>query len=309
MLRKIPQILMPACVMLFSATFVYGQRCDDEGVVRLGRRQARQSRHDVEAAPQMTCGPEGCPAGVACPPGMVCPDGTCQFATYGPCGPCGPGCGNSCCHEKLCHILHWLSPYHCGCTHPPDHGWAPPLKVPMNGYATGEPGSIGRVPVRYQRTFPASWTGESTGARSGFRYPMAYWPTDTTQLGYYYQQVPTWIPNPSMVPPVPHPAEYHTPDFRCRQCGHDGGFGQGCPNCPGFPIEGDVVSEGVIYDSMESSASPEGPVYESQPTNETPAAQPAHPYAPSPSVAPLAPTDAALEKSAAAPELVPVPAK
>ena len=36
-------------------------------------------------------------------------------------------------------------------------------------------------------------------------------PTDTTQLGYYYQTVPRWHPNPNMVPPAPNPRQWHQP--------------------------------------------------------------------------------------------------
>lgn len=34
-------------------------------------------------------------------------------------------------------------------------------------------------------------------------------PTDTTQLGYYYQKVPTWAPVPGRIPPAPQPGEWH----------------------------------------------------------------------------------------------------
>ncbi len=305
--------LTPACVMLLSAAFAYGQACDDEGVVRLGRRHRRQANQapcDAASAAYGGATFEQAPCGAACPPGTICPEGVCPGGVcgYGPCGH-GPGCA---CHEHLCQVLQWLSPYHTGCTLPPDHGWAPPLKKPMNGAATGEPGSIGRVPVRYTRYFPAAWTGEQTGARAGFRYPMVYMPTDTTQLGYYYQQVPTWSPNPGMVPPVPNPAEWHSPDFSgsipgCGICRH-AGSGAYCPE--GCPAGWECPSEGVVSgeDSYEPGYPVEnsyGPTYEFAPVIDAPVGQPAEPYAPIPSDDSA--LEAALEKSAGAPELVPVP--
>src|SRR5690606_31408820 len=39
--------------------------------------------------------------------------------------------------------------------------------------------------------------------------PQVHMPTDTTQLGFYYQRVPTWAPVPGMIPPPPNPADYH----------------------------------------------------------------------------------------------------
>ena len=44
---------------------------------------------------------------------------------------------------------------------------------------------------------------------SGSYAPMVYQPTDTTQLGYYYQHVPFWQPMPNRLPPRPIPAQWH----------------------------------------------------------------------------------------------------
>jgi hypothetical protein len=38
---------------------------------------------------------------------------------------------------------------------------------------------------------------------------MVYQPTDTTQLGFYYQHVPFWMPDPSRLPPRPIPAQWN----------------------------------------------------------------------------------------------------
>ncbi len=45
----------------------------------------------------------------------------------------------------------------------------------------------------------AAWTPDRPFSQTGGRlpggiYPMIYHPTDTTQLGYYYNYVPTWQP-------------------------------------------------------------------------------------------------------------------
>lgn len=75
----------------------------------------------------------------------------------------------------------------------PDSGWAPPAHVPI--HRTGS-------------TYDNNW---HNGAASGYGpgAPMIYMPTDTTQLGYSYRNVPTWRPNPGMIPPVPNPSNFH----------------------------------------------------------------------------------------------------
>ena len=90
--------------------------------------------------------------------------------------------------------------------YPPDHGWGRPIKRPIN-----------RLPVMYQRYWPNAWYGQPGSGYHGANvnyYPAVYMPTDTTQLGYYYQRVPFWRPNPSMTPPVPWPSQWHK-----RECG------------------------------------------------------------------------------------------
>ena len=59
----------------------------------------------------------------------------------------------------------------------------------------------------YRRYYPQRWYGQ-TGSRRPAYAPMVYHPTDTTQLGYYYQHVPVWQPNPRMLP-EPNPATWH----------------------------------------------------------------------------------------------------
>jgi hypothetical protein len=73
---------------------------------------------------------------------------------------------------------------------------------------------IVREPVSYQRWLPDVWYGDPRyGVPEGTPIaPMVYMPTDTTQLGYYYQRVPTWVPKPCMIPPYPLPSRFHRID-------------------------------------------------------------------------------------------------
>ena len=93
-------------------------------------------------------------------------------------------------------------------TYSPGHGWARPMPHP-----------IVRNSVEYQRYWPTKWYGQPGGGISANaqRYPSVYMPTDTTQLGYYYQAVPQWRPNPGMIPPTPWPPSWHS-----RECPVDG---------------------------------------------------------------------------------------
>jgi hypothetical protein len=93
-------------------------------------------------------------------------------------------------------------------TYAAGHGWARPTPHPIE-----------RNPVEYQRYWPTKWYGQPGGGVSANaqRYPSVYMPTDTTQLGYYYQAVPQWRPNPGMIPPAPWPPNWHS-----RECPADG---------------------------------------------------------------------------------------
>jgi hypothetical protein len=78
--------------------------------------------------------------------------------------------------------------------------------------------------VLYQRYWPHAGHGHGGGGYGGANkpyYPMVYMPTDTTQLGYYYQRVPFWRPNPAMTPPVPWPGRWHQRECGARPAGHD----------------------------------------------------------------------------------------
>ncbi len=80
----------------------------------------------------------------------------------------------------------------------PDAGWAPPAHYPVNHDGAW-----------YGSYVPQHAYGTPRG---GFvaSYPTVYQPTDTTQLGYYYNKVPTWQTRNDMMPPVPIPGNFHS---------------------------------------------------------------------------------------------------
>lgn len=100
---------------------------------------------------------------------------------------------------------HWTSPLCpnscaakcCATKAYPDAGWNPPAHMPVNYDG-----------VWYGSYLPQHAYGTPGG---GFiaNYPTVYQPTDTTQLGYYYNKVPTWQSRSDMIPGVPYPGHYH----------------------------------------------------------------------------------------------------
>ncbi len=94
------------------------------------------------------------------------------------------------------------------CKVSPGTGYAPPGKAP-----------IVRTNVGYGTAWPEYWNGQGYGTPIPFT-PAVYTPTDTTQLGYYYQTVPTWVPMPWMQPTQPVPSQWH-------RYGWGGGFYEG----------------------------------------------------------------------------------
>lgn len=71
------------------------------------------------------------------------------------------------------------------------------------GYGATPPRNpVDRIPVQYLRYYPGAWYG-LPGSTLPVVAPQVHMPTDTTQLGFYYQRVPTWVPVPGMVPPSP----------------------------------------------------------------------------------------------------------
>lgn len=211
-------------------------------------------------------------------------------------------------HYGPCRLGHWLnchSPYH-RCTVPPDHGFAPPAQRP-----------IWPTPALYSKMFA---TPGVAVADPNYRHPMVYMPTDTTQLGFYYQQVPYWQSRPGMIPPVPHPDEWHTPDTGVVFTGFEDAHSYyGAHGCPDGQVIGDVPAQrrdagppGLSPgESMETPPVPlheSTPPYSPEPLNPQ-MVPPAGPDEPAP---PPPPPGAAQSgqnpgKSAAVPRLMPVP--
>lgn len=79
---------------------------------------------------------------------------------------------------------------------PPTTGWVAPGRIATN-----------RMWVPYWKFYPNAWSGQAAGPQ--VRLPVIYTPTDTTQLGYYYQHVPHWHSYANMIPPVPRPVDWH----------------------------------------------------------------------------------------------------
>lgn len=128
---------------------------------------------------------------------------TISVGTYYSSGTCSCGCTDGSCRSRGCNGIRFfnalINPF-AGCTHSSDHGWVRPQKHALH-----------RIPVQYQRYWPNKWYGQPGygPGKNARRYPTVYMPTDTTQLGYYYQTVPQWRPNPSMLPPAPRPSQWH----------------------------------------------------------------------------------------------------
>jgi hypothetical protein len=146
---------------------------------------ASQSAAAAPAVASVDCGPYGYD-------GADCgPHGACLYDYFG----VHPGC-----------CLHGWLPFDGAATHSPDYGWVRPVKFPIRP-----------VPVEYHRYWPTRWYGEPgtvPPAPTYRQFPMVFMPTDTTQLGYYYQRAPIgWRPNPGMIPPPPWPTDWHHREY------------------------------------------------------------------------------------------------
>jgi len=229
-------------------------------------------------------GVAGCPT---CRSGAGCP-------SHGGYGYGGYGCNYGYCGLGIIrpggHVhqaLDWFNP-HGMCTHSPDHGWAPPGKM-----HTPHPQM-----VAYRKSFPDSWTGQpGAGVAGGQRPVQIYMPTDTTQLGYYYQAVPRWHATRGMVPGVPDPRQWHRDMCQgkgtagCKTCQN----GQAAVNqgeqIVGEQIINEKVIEGPVNNAPPQQVDPQPQLVDPQP----------QPVEPQPQVAPpppaAAPPAAPLEKA------------
>jgi len=79
----------------------------------------------------------------------------------------------------------------------PDGGYNPPVNMPVN-YNWAQ----------YQQILPAHPYGTAGGGFTA-QYPIVANPSDTAQSGYYLHKVPSWQPQPGMIPPTPNPALFH----------------------------------------------------------------------------------------------------
>ncbi|MFK7779288.1 MAG: hypothetical protein QM501_14375 [Gimesia sp.] len=108
---------------------------------------------------------------------------------------------------------------------------------------------IQRTPVQYQRYYSNRSMGQP-GPVAASNYQQIYMPTDTTQLGFYYQTVPTWQPRAGMLPPAPDPSMYHTRN--CNSC-----RGRGCQHCRGHQAGGPVYYSTGNPGTPQPAAAPE----------------------------------------------------
>lgn len=260
---------------------------DSEGIVRI----CDQAPGPANAGGHAAAGCPSCQSGQPCR--SHCGSGGRRCGVYGyygngQCGYRGYGCMRPTGHVHQ--FLDWFNP-HGMCTHSPDHGYAPPGKI-----RTPHPQQ-----VAYTKGFPDAWTGQpGAGGVGGPRPVSIYMPTDTTQLGYYYQATPRWHANRAMQPPVPVPSQWHRDLCQSRGCQQCRGQGHGnCPHCRGNAagaqtVPGEqIINEGMI-DAQPHYAQP----------NE------AQPLEAQPNVAPVteepAPIPIPVEPASAAPE-VPAP--
>ncbi len=141
-------------------------------------------------------------------------------AVSGGYGNCPPGD----CPNGYCHGHGWGCFQETYCKKSADYGYSPPAKYPLH-----------RRGVQYNTYFPNQWYGLPGGGLAPNAYPMVYQPTDTTQLGFYYQHVPFWQPNPHMFPQRPVPAQWHivappySANLFANQGGIPGAMGAHCP--------------------------------------------------------------------------------
>lgn len=199
----------------------------------------------------------GCPhcKGSGCPHCFGnCPSGHCKHG------------GKHGCHYGYCHLkgkLHGMFQEHY-CCHAPDYGFSAPGKSP-----------IYRQSVQYNQYFPNAWYGTPGGSIApGVVYPTVYMPTDTTQLGYYYQHVPFWMPNPNALPPRPIPAQWHVLN---PAPGFGWGAGWGGGSCP----PGNGVMNGTVTTVPMNGDQPT-PITTPLPTVVEPAPVPVQEDAPAP---------------------------
>ncbi len=249
--------LMTAAFLLTVSTTAgaFAQQTPDSvGIVRItdgrprsvGSHAAGQRVKQVSAcengSANMPCNNGSGSSSSSCNNGM-CPTGSCPNGSACQAGQC-PTC-RGCLHGRFGE--HY-------CKHSPDYGYSPPAKYPLH-----------RRGVEYTNDYPAQWYGAGADY-SQSRSPMVYQPTDTTQLGFYYQHVPSWQPSPNRLPDRPIPAQWNitapavSASRYCGGCypgnlgsyhglqrrGHGHGFGRRSYDVTGWcPADGSGVQQGA----------------------------------------------------------------
>lgn len=139
----------------------------------------------------------------------------------GKCGPIGRRAAKG---RPLAQKLHW----HCTTKAYPDSGWAPPATMPVT--RTG-----------------GTYTAYNNFGMGGYApaAPMVYQPTDTTQLGYSYANVPQWRANPGMIPATPIPSNFHA-----RFCL---GQSMGVSGCQSGQCSMQSMGQEIYYEPQHSS--------------------------------------------------------
>jgi len=213
-LRK-PNWIAAAGIAALSMTSAFAQDSATTGIVRITDGRARTSV-------QKTSFHDG--QGTVVESGMG----------YSDCPTCQPNCQ---CQKCQCLSNLFRERY---CKNSPDHGYSPPAKYPLH-----------RRGVQYNSYFPQQWYG--TPGASYAAAPIVYQPTDTTQLGFYYQHVPMWMPQYGNLPQRPVPAQWHitaptVSASRFHGWGGAGygigayGYGQDCPDCQLSPTQSTTPS-------------------------------------------------------------------
>ncbi|QDU80950.1 hypothetical protein Pla110_26860 [Polystyrenella longa] len=169
-----------------------------------------------------------------------------------------PNCYSGAC-EGGCEKDGWCNKY------PADAGWGRPIR-----------NYIQHTPVSYLKRWPDSVHGINHPGPMQ-RFPMVYQPTDTTQLGFTYQRVPTWHAKPWMLPPVPVPSQWHQREYGYRRpVGYGSGYGYGSQYGSGAPCyQGEVIYTDATYEGTvtPSEAPANSPSIKSNPTEVPPEPQ------------------------------------
>lgn len=235
---------MTVLTLLSLAVFGNAARAEDDGVAYVGGTQAASQPYYVVAPSQQRQTPN--PTYWTW---MPCPfHGTCDYCADTNC-PGGKG-------MWVPPAVRWaLDPDYYAVS--PDYGWSAPAKH-----------AIPRQNVTYQKYYPTTWYGQTTNQKfTAKRYPIIATPTDTAQMGYNYQHVPTWQPK-NILPNPPHPKTWHV-----RHCipGEDGSYTRWVP----------LADVYVPLDQIPTNAAPT-PAEEAAPQPVEPEAAPAPNVPPAP---------------------------